>query len=665
VLRFRGGRESFGSPTLRVTLDSLTRLRPRVRQALDALGIRSLFLGIHDAAFPSRPQEDVGRGSPYARGAADFLELVAGLGFGGVQLGPQGITAARNPSPYDGTLFSKNPLSTALLPLTGPEWSELLSPGLLEAAVARRPGPPDRVPYDYVFGVQRAAQAEVHAAFQRRSKRGEARLEPFVRAFAAFRSANAHWLERDALYEVLRARHGGDEWTGWSDADGGPHPDQGLWDTSPEGGAAAAARRARLLETHALEIEASSFAQYVLHEQHRRLRERLEGLGLELSGDLQIGLSARDAWFARGFLLPGYVMGAPPSRTNPEGQAWSYGVLDPARYFETGPDAGRREGAALRFVRARVSKMFDEFDRMRIDHPHGIVCPWVYRAGAPDPLRAVRGGARLFSSPDLADHPELARFAIPRPDQIDRSRPRHDDGWVHDLDQQQVDRYGALLAAIADVARGHGRSVAAVACEILSTMPYPLGRVIARHGLGRFRVTQKADLGRPDDVYRGENASPEDWIMLGNHDTRPIWSVAQDWLDTGVSRGQAEYLARRLAIPEQDREAWVARVAGDLPALVQARCADLFVGPARHVQVFFTDLLGLREAYNRPGSVDPSNWSLRVSPCFREDYSSRLRRGLALDLPRALAWALRSRGASFAATHSGLVADLERGADPG
>ena len=37
-------------------------------------------------------------------------------------------------------------------------------------------------------------------------------------------------------------------------------------------------------------------------------------------------------------------------------------------------------------------------------------------------------------------------------------------------------------------------------CEILSTQPYPLARVCARHDLGRFRVTQKANLDRDGEL---------------------------------------------------------------------------------------------------------------------------------------------------------------------
>jgi 4-alpha-glucanotransferase len=489
---------------------SRTDLETPVRKALAALGIRNLLLGIHDAAFPSRPDEDIGRGTPYSRGGADFLEFAAQLGFSGVQLGPQGIASPGDLSPYDSSMFSKSPRSIALAPLASEEWRELLSQKLLAEAVAARPGRADRVAVEHAFAVQRCALAEVEAAFRRRAAAGDPSLRSLSEGFASFRRANADWLERDALYDVLEREHGGVHWSEWRADERDSPPDQRLWDPEPDQHEAAERRRAALGVAHGAEIDAFAFAQYLIHEQHRGLRALCAGLPLALFGDLQIGLSARDSWFARGFLLPGYVMGAPPSRTNPEGQAWNYGVLDPERYFDAagGPGAG----PALRFLRARVDKLFAEFDGLRIDHPHGLVCPWVYRAGTSDPARAVRDGARLHASPDLPDHEQLTRYAIARPDQLDRSRPRHDDGWVRGLGEEQVDRYGTLVAAIVEAARRRGHGVADIACEVLSTQPYPLGRVIARHGFGRFRVTQKADLERKDDVYRGENAKPEDWI---------------------------------------------------------------------------------------------------------------------------------------------------------
>src|SRR5207237_216326 len=97
----------------------------------------------------------------------------------------------------------------------------------------------------------------------------------------------------------------------------------------------------------------------------------------------------------------GPTNGAPPSRTNPEGQPWSYGVLDPALY-----GTRAQPGPAVQLLRLRVGKLLSELDGLRIDHPHGLIDPWVYRAAQPDPLRAVQQGARLFSSPDLPDPPQ-------------------------------------------------------------------------------------------------------------------------------------------------------------------------------------------------------------------------------------------------------------------
>ncbi len=627
----------------------------RLRQALDLLGIRNLLLGIHDAAFPSRADEDIGRGSPYSAGTADFLDFLAELGFTGVQLGPQGATSPGNASPYDGTLFSRNPLSLALGPLTQPDWGELIPREELAEVVASRPGSRERVPHAWVH----TALAPIHAALWERFKaaRVQARDPLLARLSSqldAFGHANAGWLARDGLYQALEAANGGRYWREWPD-----EADRRLFDPAPGDEAPAVERlRARLGE-HIDGVDAWSFLQFLLHRQHRELQARARDRGLKLFGDLQVGLSPRDDWAAQAFLMRGHRMGAPPSRTNPEGQPWNHAVLDPAQFLGAGPDGTPQPGPALRFLLARMDKLFAELDGVRIDHPHGFVCPWVYPANQPDPTLAGQNGARLFSSPDLPDHPALAAYAIARPDQLDFDVPRHHDAWVTDLDDEQVDRYAILIDAIVAAAREHGHATEDIACEILSTQPYPLRRVMARHGLGRFRVTQKADLDRPDDGYRGENARPEDWIMVGNHDTPPIWLVARGWIESGASRPQAEYLATRLLAPEDDREGWIQKTAGDRNALVQAKLAELFVGPAANVMMFFTDALGLEHYYNRPGVVDDVNWSLRVSPEYRKEHEARVRDGGAFDLPRAASRALRARGGAFVAAHRALIDDLE------
>ena len=633
--------------------DPLTAPPEAIREALRMLGIRRFLLGMHDPAFPSIPEEDTGRGSPYGAGARSLLTFAGSLGFNGLQLGPQGITSLDNASPYDGTLFSRNPLSLALLPLTGDDWGALLRRETLAAVVAQRPSTdPARTCHAYAWRAQERILGEVWMRFKQHQTQGT--LPELTGEFSRFGRDNEEWLVRDGLYEVLSRSYGGHSWRNWS---GTPHAhlDRRLWQTHGVTAGQAAQRRQSLLAQYGEALAAYACIQFLLHRQHRALREDAGRLGIELFGDLQIGFSERDAWFAQSFLLPGYVMGAPPSRTNPEGQPWNYSLLDPDQYF-AGPS--NQLGPALRFLQQRLAKMLREFDGLRIDHPHGLICPWVYRAGQADPLAAVQGGARLFASPDLPDHPELARFAIAQPEQIQWKRPRFADDWVHTLTEEQVSRYAILFEAIIQAARDNGREPHAIACEILSTQPYPIQRVMERYGLGRFRVTQKADLANPADVYRSENAQPEDWIMLGNHDTPPIWLLAEQWQRSGQIRQQAEYLAARLCPDNEDRETWAARIAADSGTLVQAKAADLFAGPATNVMLFFTDLFGMTEIYNRPGVISETNWSLRLPANFADQYRHRLTRNRALNIPQALAIALRARNRD--GTPAGLLDALDR-----
>jgi 4-alpha-glucanotransferase len=639
-----------------------------IRHGLAALGTRRLVLAIHDGSFPSATDEDFGRGSPYGQGGRRLLALARQLGFGGVQLGPQGDTTLSNPSPYDGALLSKNPLSIALATLAeDPRWAPLCR-GLLAPLVARRPdGPADRTQYAYAWNAARRTLGSLHQRF--RDGEGDAARAPLAARFAAFRRRQQATLQADADYQALTAEHGTDDWRRWPDAAAGG-VDQDLHAPGPALVAAARRRREALRVTRARDIDQHLFGQFVLAEQHRQLRRALAGDGAGASafllyGDLQIGFSHRDIWSRRGLFRADYLMGAPPSRTNPEGQPWGYPVLDPLQYETAGaqdgaPGAPGAPGAAMQLLMTRVDRMLDDCDGIRVDHPHGLVCPWVYAAGDPDPAAAVPRGARLRCSPNLADHAPLAPLAIPRPDQLSRDPgiARYADDWVQRLDDDQVRRYGVLFDAVMARVASAGRQQADVVCEVLSTWPFPLRAVMLRYGLGRFCVTQKADLARADDVYRSDNASERDWIMVGNHDTPPIWLLAEGWHATAAGGERAAYLAARL-MPARDpalRARFARWIGADARHLCQAMFADLFAGRARHVSVFFADLFGARDVYNRPGVVDAANWTLRLPSRFDELYAERLRAGRALNVPLALSLALVGRAEATQAADRAAIA---------
>jgi 4-alpha-glucanotransferase len=618
-----------------------------VRAALGTLGMERLVLAIHDQSFPSTESENLGRGSPYGLGARRLLRLVCALGFDGVQLGPQGDTSLANPSPYDGALFTKSPLSIALATLEeDPAWTPLCAGLLAPLVAARPPGTADRVQYAYAWHSSRATLAALHARF------GSA-PSSLVERFEAFRARRRLTLEPDGDFEALMIEHGTDHWTTWSN-----ELDRWLYAAPPEWAALARDRRALIRQRHAGEIDRHLLGQFVLDEQHAALRREAGAAGIALYADLQIGYSQRDVWSRRSVFRADYLMGAPPSRTNPLGQPWGYPVLDPEQYFEK----SGLPGPAVALLAARVDRMLADFDGIRIDHPHGLVCPWVYRADDPDPAAAVGRGARLFCSPNVAEHPRLAALAISDAEQLsgDPGLPRYADDWVRALREEQVARYAVLFDAVMTRVTAAGRRPTDVVCEVLSTWPYPLRRVMERYGLGRFCVTQKADLTRTDDVYRSENASPRDWMMLGNHDTPPVGVLADAWHGSAVGAQRAVYLAGRLMPDESLRPRLARWIAADARHLCQAMFADLFAGRARKVSVFFADLFGLRQTYNRPGIVDSMNWTLRLPPTFEDLYRQRVDRAEALDLPLALAMAVRARapelGAAASASSTRLLA---------
>lgn len=560
--------------------------RALLAEARQALGIEHLVLAIHDASFPCRADDDLGRGTPYGRGARDLLEWALDRGFTGVQLGPQGETSRANPSPYDGTAFAKTILSIDPWALAcDPKWEGVLSVETLGRMVAAAPRDRGRMHYTYVYDATHAAIRETWARIDRGG--------PLFRRFEAWRAEAEVWLGRDARFEALALRHGTEDWRTWPhDADAPPD--------AP-----------------------FMFGQFVVSTQHAELLAWAERQGLTLFGDLAIGISQRDQWEKTHLFLRDLRMGAPPSRTNPDGQPWAYPVLVP----------GAQEG--LDFVRARAEKMLRDFHGLRIDHPHGHVCPWVYRHGDGDPIRAVNAGARLHESPR---DPSLAAFAIARDEQIDRSVVPYGERWVIDLDEAQVDAYARTVDALVAAARSCGRDPNLVLFEVLSTCPYPLHRVMRRYGVGRFRVTQKADPRDPHDVYSTHRAERGDWVMLGNHDTPPIWLVVDGW-SASTRQAWCDHLASRLGEDAIDRAA----VVRDAAALAQPMLADLFASDAGRISVFFADLFGERAIYNVPGVVRDDNWTLRVPPDFAAEHERRRIDGRALDVPLAVCAALRAR----------------------
>ena len=109
----------------------------------------------------------------------------------------------------------------------------------------------------------------------------------------------------------------------------------------------------------------------------------------------------------------------------------------------------------------------------------------------------------------------------------------------------------------------------------------------------------------------------------------------------------------------KEKDDFIVKLTTDAKALMNVKLAEIFASKAENIQVFFTDLFGLKQTYNTPGTSGDQNWSLRLPDDFEDLYFRNSKDGLALNLPLILKMAIEARGSKFASKHKGLLKDLE------
>ena len=191
-----------------------------------------------------------------------------------------------------------------------------------------------------------------HNGFQRVAGNAERQ------AFAQFSESHAYWLDDYALYQALRAEHGGKPWYHWPDP---------LRDRNPR---ALTAVRKRL----AGQIEQARFQQFLFYSQWKQLRRYANDRGVLMFGDVPIFVAhdSADVWAQRQWFevdehgQPQVVAGVPPDYFSATGQRWG----NPHYRW----DAMQQDGFG--WWLQRVRSQLEMFDLVRIDHFRGFEAYW-------------------------------------------------------------------------------------------------------------------------------------------------------------------------------------------------------------------------------------------------------------------------------------------------
>ena len=604
-----------------------------VRKALRLLGKRNLSLIIHGASFPSVDEQDTGFGTFTSQGAKNLVNFTKDI-FSSIQLGPAGKTKAIDSSPYTGTVFSDNPLYIDLYQLTQAEYACLLSVETFEQIVQNNPNRgQNKTAYSYIYEKQMLALREAFNTFTRKLDEKDSKAVSMNKELEKFKAENANWLEKDAIYEALSAKHNNDYWPHWAD-----ELDRNLYNMeTPEGKIAASERIEQIKRDYAYEVNFYSFCQYLASRQKAEMKNYALKNSIKMIADRQVAFSDRDCWANQSLFLKGWCLGCPPDYFSKDGQAWGFNVMDPDKLFT--PEGALGEGGVLLFNLYR--KMFKENPGgVRIDHFVGLVDPWVYKAGKkPKP---EEGAGRLYSSPE---HPELARYAIPTMSDLNFDVDSDSEYRVRTLSKAQISLYARLIEKIIiAAAKTEGVDKDAIICEDLGTLTYPVEKVMEQFELNGMRVTQFVKPEDPSHAYRGVNTKEKDWIMLGTHDNQPISMWAKETVKTPEIELHAKNLADDLCWDDHYIGSYVDILKRNPQELAKAKCVELFAANAQNIQIFFSDLFGIEDVYNKPGTSGDKNWSLRLPNNFEWFYFQQLAKGKAINLAEVLAYALKVRG---------------------
>jgi len=293
--------------------------------------------GILIPLFALRAPGDYGRGD--IGGLRGFAELALATGHRLIQLLPIDETAPGEASPYSAmSLMAIDPSYIAIDPAGDDADPAIAGGGRSSGSVDLR-------------RLRELKERRLEAALRRcQSAENDGERE----AFAAFKAAEASWLDSYALFRALKERCEEREWSKW------PAP---LSRHEAEGVGAAARELAARIET-------LRYFQFVAHRQWNATRAALRSRGVYLGGDLAFS-AARDSvevWANQEMYDLTRAVGAPPDAFSPTGQRWGLPM----------PNWRRMRADGFRLLRERIRHARKLYDVLRIDHVVGLFRTYAY-----------------------------------------------------------------------------------------------------------------------------------------------------------------------------------------------------------------------------------------------------------------------------------------------
>ena len=603
---------SFGRAIRPDEVDELTQTS---QDAKKYLGMEKLALGIHRSSYPVG-SGDLFVGSNMGEEAIKLNKFLRMFGFDTFQDGPAGLPSAKEPSPYETTVFSKSYINTDMKALTKKESGKLLSLSQIRSKGSKQyDATSDMTDFKRAF---KAYDELFESAYRHLNKKITKGTEKLKTEFETFKQTSGNWLETDSLYEVLYKNSGNKNYEAWDDiaknlityVNDSKHPKHQK----------ALQHLTNLESNHAKELDLYKFKQFIANKQEREFIKKNPNK-LDIMADAIIGFSPRDVWANQELFLKEFRIGVPGGGAGLEGRArhqvWDIPVINPKTIFNEDGSLGK--GGIL--LKQKFAHLLETYKDLRVDHVLGLIDPWIYNKNYVEIEKDASG--KILSTNAHGDF--LSNM-----------------NWDNSFDPRR--NYSKISEEIIlPLFKEKGIQIEDIAWESLGTAS------------DKFREIYSDKLKLPGINGlmwdRGQSASPRNWMMVGCHDDEPFAKTARPHSSNprlSPSAMDSHYLIGLLHPEKTDAER--AKLIDDFTWDTRLRNNSKFeelIRFATKAQIFFADFLGLPGTYNESGTSNTNNWKLRLSKDYQAKFYKNLERkewkGIALNMPDVFKRAIISK----------------------
>ena len=415
-------------------------------------------------------------------------------------------------------------------------------------------------------------------------------LAPADAEFAGFRRDEACWLDDYVLFRWLMDQAGGREsWDLWPEAYATPDAARRFLEAARERNPAAIDG----------ELAFHAWVQWICFRQWRAVRAHADRRGVKLMGDIPIGVSyySHDVFFHREQFDLDWCGGAPPEtmfRHDRFIQQWGQNWGIPLYRWDV------MESGGFNWWRQRIGKLTEIFHIFRIDHVLGFYRIYSF------PWRPQRNGEFLDLPPDEARR--LTGGSLPG------WAPRPDDTAEH-KEANRADGDKRLKMVVE--AAGEGEVVA----EDLGWVPDYVRPHLASLDIAGFRIPHW-DADHDGRVITGDRFPECSFATYATHDhdtLAAMWEafrVNASGQVAGLEHEAVEGARRNLRLLSEFAGITPPADPSDWPAFtdeIKWPLIDALLGcRSRYAALMITDLFGMTDRFNKPGTVGGENWRLRV-----------------------------------------------------